>query len=46
LDWVLSHFKPTGWIDGIDLKGHPDYLHFIAYVLQGALECGIVRPAQ
>jgi hypothetical protein len=43
LDWVLSHFKPTGWIDGIDLKGHPDYLHFIAYVLQGALECGIVR---
>ncbi len=43
LDWVLSHFNPSGWIDGINLKGHPDYLHFIAYVLQGALECGIVR---
>ncbi|MFZ0416780.1 MAG: prenyltransferase/squalene oxidase repeat-containing protein [Candidatus Sulfotelmatobacter sp.] len=43
LDWVLSRFNPSGWIDGINLKGHPDYLHFIAYVLQGALECGIVR---
>jgi hypothetical protein len=43
LDWVSSHFSPSGWIDGINLKGHPDYLHFIAYVLQGALECGIVR---
>ena len=42
LDWVLSHFTPTGWIDGINLRGHPNYLHFIAYVLQGALECGIL----
>ena len=43
LDWVLSHFRPSGWIDGINLRGHPNYLHFIAYVLQGVLECGIVR---
>jgi len=43
LDWVLSHFRPSGWIDGINLRGHPNYLHFIAYVLQGVLECGILR---
>jgi len=43
LDWVLSHFQPSGWIDGINLQGHPTYLHFIAYVLQGVLECGILR---
>ncbi len=43
LDWVLSHFTPNGWIDGINLRGHPNYLHFIAYVLQGVLECGILR---
>jgi len=34
LDWVLSHFRPKGWVDGINLQGHPTYLHFIAYVLQ------------
>ncbi len=39
LDWVLSRFRPNGWISGINLQGHPDYLHFIAYALQGALEC-------
>jgi len=43
LDWVLSHFRPSGWIDGINLRGHPNYLHFIAYVLQGVLECAILR---
>jgi hypothetical protein len=43
LDWVLSHFRPSGWIDGINLRGHPNYLHFIAYVLQGVLECGLLR---
>jgi hypothetical protein len=43
LDWALSHFTPTGWIDGINLRGHPNYLHFIAYILQGALECAILR---
>ena len=43
LDWALSHFKPGGWIDGINLRGHPNYLHFIAYVLQGVLECGMLR---
>jgi uncharacterized protein YyaL (SSP411 family) len=43
LDWVLSHFRLSGWIDGINLSGHPNFLHFIAYVLQGVLECGILR---
>ena len=43
LDWVLSHFRPNGWIDGINLHGHPNYLHFIAYVLQGAIECAMQR---
>jgi Prenyltransferase and squalene oxidase repeat len=43
LDWVLSHFRPSGWIDGINLRGHPNYLHFLAYVLQGVLECAILR---
>ena len=43
IDWVLSHVQPSGWIDGIDLRGHPTYLHFIAYVIQGVLECGILR---
>ncbi len=43
LDWVLSHFRPSGWIDGINLQGHPNYLHFIAYALQGVLECAILR---
>ncbi len=43
LDWVLSHFRPSGWIDGINLRGHPIYLHFIAYALQGVLECAMLR---
>jgi hypothetical protein len=43
LDWVLAHTKSNGWIDGINLRGHPMYLHFIAYVIQGVLECGILR---
>jgi hypothetical protein len=43
LDWVLSHFQPNGWVDGINLRGYPNYLHFIAYVLQGVLECAILR---
>jgi Prenyltransferase and squalene oxidase repeat len=43
IDWVLAHVQPSGWIDGINLRGHPVYLHFIAYVIQGMLECGILR---
>lgn len=43
IDWVLTHMQPSGWIDGINLRGHPAYLHFIAYVIQGTLECGILR---
>ncbi|MGA7909862.1 MAG: prenyltransferase/squalene oxidase repeat-containing protein [Candidatus Sulfotelmatobacter sp.] len=43
LDWVLRHLRPSGWVDGINLRGHPNYLHFIAYVLQGVLECALLR---
>ena len=43
IDWVLAHVQPSGWIDGINLRGHPAYLHFIAYAIQGMLECGILR---
>jgi hypothetical protein len=43
IDWVLAHLRPGGWFDGINLQGHPVYLHFIAYVIQGVLECGILR---
>ena len=43
LDWVLAHFRSSGWVDGINLQGHPNYLHFIAYVLQGVLECAILQ---
>jgi hypothetical protein len=43
IDWVLAHVRPSGWIEGINLRGHPVYLHFIAYVVQGMLECGILR---
>jgi hypothetical protein len=43
IDWVLAHVQPSGWIDGINLRSHPTYLHFIAYVIQGILECGILR---
>jgi hypothetical protein len=43
IDWVLAHVQPSGWIDGINLRGHPAYLHFVAYVIQGTLECGILR---
>jgi Prenyltransferase and squalene oxidase repeat len=43
IDWVLAQVKPSGWIDGINLQGHPPYLHFIAYAIQGVLECGILR---
>ncbi len=42
LDWALTHFQPSGWIDGINLQGHPNYLHFIAYAIQGVLECGVL----
>jgi hypothetical protein len=43
LDWVLPQFHSGGWIDGINLRGHPLYLHFIAYVLQGVLEGGSLQ---
>ena len=42
LDWALAQVRPSGWIDGINLQGHPSYLHFIAYVIQGMLESGIL----
>jgi len=42
MDWALARFRPGGWVEGIDLQGHPNYLHFIAYALQGVLECAIL----
>jgi hypothetical protein len=42
LDWVLPQFRLSGWVDGINLRGYPTFLHFIAYVIQGVLECGIL----
>jgi hypothetical protein len=42
LDWVLPHFCSNGWVEGMNLRGHPNYLHFIAYALQGILECAIL----
>lgn len=43
MDWVLSNIRPNGWIDGLNLQGHPNYLHFVAYAIQGVLECAILR---
>ncbi|MGD0986657.1 MAG: prenyltransferase/squalene oxidase repeat-containing protein [Candidatus Sulfotelmatobacter sp.] len=43
LDWTLARFRPSGWVDGINLQGHPNYLHFFAYILQGSLECAILQ---
>jgi len=43
LDWVVAHMQPNGWINGINLQGYPTFLHFIAYVIQGVLECGVLR---
>jgi len=34
LDWFCHTSIPAVLDRCIDLKGHPDYLHFIAYVLQ------------
>jgi hypothetical protein len=43
INWVLCHFRASGWVDDINLRGHLNYLHFIAYILQGVLECAILR---
>jgi Prenyltransferase and squalene oxidase repeat len=43
INWVLSHFRSNGWVDGINLREHSNYLHFMAYILQGVLECAILR---
>ncbi len=42
IDWVLAQVRCGGWIEGINLHGHPAYLHFIAYAIQGTLECGML----
>jgi hypothetical protein len=46
VEWAIRLMRPSGWIDGINLQGHPTYLHFIAYAIQGILEVGIAceRP--
>jgi hypothetical protein len=43
IDWAIARAKSSGWIDGINLRGYPTFLHFIAYAIQGILECGILR---
>jgi hypothetical protein len=43
LDWLLRQITPGGWVDGMNLRGHPNYLHFLAYALQGGFECAILR---
>jgi uncharacterized protein YyaL (SSP411 family) len=41
-DWVIGHQRENGWFDGINLMGHPDYLHFIAYTIQGLAEVSVL----
>lgn len=41
-EWTIAHRRERGWFDGINLKGHPIYLHFIAYLLQGLVETGVI----
>ena len=43
LEWVLTQVTPGGWTAGINLRGHPTYLHFVAYAIQGVLETGVLR---
>lgn len=43
LDWVIASVNTGNWSSGINLRGHPTYLHFIAYAIQGVLEAGILR---
>ena len=38
LDWVVAQQRPSAWFDGIGLPVM--FLHFIAYLIQGALETG------
>ena len=42
IDWALTQVNPGGWTAGINLRGHPTYLHFVAYAIQGALETGVL----
>ncbi len=42
LDWVLAQVSRGDWTSGINLRGRPTYLHFIAYAIQGVLEAGIL----
>jgi uncharacterized protein YyaL (SSP411 family) len=41
--WVIASLQPNGWIEGLGLRDHPNYLHFVAYAIQGVLECAILR---
>ncbi len=43
LEWVLTQVNPGGWTSGINLRGHPTYLHFVAYAIQGVLEAAVLR---
>jgi len=42
VELVLRYERSQGWFDGINLSGHPNYLHFIAYLIQGLLETALL----
>jgi hypothetical protein len=42
VELVLRYERSHGWFDGINLSGHPNYLHFIAYLIQGLLETALL----
>ena len=42
IKWALAQVKPNGWFEGHNLNNRPNYLHFIAYTLQGLLESAVI----
>jgi hypothetical protein len=42
LNWVLSVQEPNGWFRELNLTGYHNFLHFIAYTMQGLLESGVI----
>jgi len=43
LDWVLTQQRENGWFENsYYIKSERSVLHFIAYVLRGLIECGLI----
>ena len=42
LQFTMSFQRSDGWYDQINLEGHPPYLHFVAYVIQGIVETALL----